>query len=283
MNFFQAIIISIVQGLTEFLPVSSSGHIVLVSSIYKYFTEKPFTSGGSEEVFFDIMIHVGTLIAVIIYFRRDLADLTSSIFKTFKQKTTEISPEIQLLKNISIATIATIIVVYPLKDYFEADMSRPAIVGLQIFITGVLIYASEFFADKFAHKNKEVDWKKAVLIGIAQGIAVSPGISRSASTIATGVVTGVDRVTATRFSFLASIPIIIIVALYDGLHLFTNNLIISFNWRAIIIGTVVSTIVGYFCIKYFILYISKHKLNVFGAYCLIMGFAMFLFFNCIKC
>lgn len=279
MDIAQALVTGVVQGLTEFLPVSSSGHLVLTSSIYKVITGQALGSGGNEEVFFDIMLHVGTLVAVLVYFRQDLVNLFKAFFNALKNKSFKGNPEAQLPLYIMIGTIATIAVVYPLKDYFEADMHRPAVVGIQILITGLLLFATEFMSERMSKKLKSLDWKRSILIGIAQGLAVSPGISRSGSTIAAGLAAGMDRVSAARYSFLLSIPIIVLAALYDSLDLFKGNVALGYNWTAIIIGTIVSGIVGYYCIKYFIQFLSNHKLNGFALYCCIVGIAMYVYFT----
>lgn len=279
MDIIQAVITGVVQGLTEFLPVSSSGHLVLTSSIYKVLTGKPLSSGGSEEVFFDIMLHIGTLIAVLIYFRADIVHLMKVFFKALQNGTIRQNYEAQIPIYIAIGTIATAAVAYPFKDFFESLVHNPSMVGIFLIITGCLLYSTEFLSAKISKKVEKVCWKRSILIGIAQGLAVAPGISRSGSTIAAGLAAGLDRVTAARYSFLLSIPIIIIAALFHTFEMSGISLVLTYNWTAIIIGTIISAIVGYYCIKYFIIFISKNKLNVFAIYCWIVGLAMFLVFN----
>lgn len=279
MDIIQAVITAIVQGLTEFLPVSSSGHLVLASSIYKVATGKALASGGSQEIFFDIMLHVGTLVAVIVYFKDDLKNLFSAFFKAIKTGTLTNNEEAKIPLYIAVATLATIAVVLPFKDYFEADMQRPAVVGIQIMITGVLIYATEFFSARVLNKTTNIGWLKSILIGIAQGIAVSPGISRSGSTIAAGLAMGIDRITCARFSFLLSIPAILMGAAADTLRVVKSGAYVGFNWSSIIIGTIISGIVGYYCIKYFIIFISKNRLDGFALYCLLIGLGMVIYFG----
>ncbi|MDD3012476.1 MAG: undecaprenyl-diphosphate phosphatase [Candidatus Gastranaerophilales bacterium] len=279
MDFLQAIISGTLQGLTEFLPVSSSGHLVLVSSIYKIITGETLSSGGGEEILFDIMLHIGTLIAILIYFRQDIIHLTKEFFKALKEKTFGTNYEAQIPVYIVIGTIATVAVAYPLKDFFESLVSNPAVVGIFLIITGVLLYSTEIMSAKIADKVKNVNWKKSIIIGIAQGFAIAPGLSRSGSTIAAGLASGLDRVTAARYSFLLSIPVIILAAVYQIKNMAESNEIIHCNWPAILIGTLISLIIGYLCIKYFLIFISKNKLNIFAFYCWIVGFAMILYFG----
>jgi undecaprenyl-diphosphatase len=279
MDLSQAVITGIIQGLTEFLPVSSSGHLVLTASIYKMLTGQPLSSGGSQEVFFDIMLHVGTLVAVIIYFRKDIQHLFSVFLNALRNKTLKTDPEAKFLLYISAGTLATIVVAFPLKDFFESLIHQPSIVGLILIITGILLFYTEILSSKIEKKVKNLNWKKSIIIGLAQGLAVAPGLSRSGSTIAAGLATGLDRVTSARYSFLLSIPIIIMAALFHALEMTGIKELATYNWYAILLGTLVAGIVGYFCIKYFIIFISKHRLNVFAIYCWIVGVSMFVYFT----
>lgn len=279
MDIIHAVINAVVQGLTEFLPVSSSGHLVLASSLYKTFTRKPMTGDPTQEIFLDIMLHLGTLVAVIIYFKNDLKNLFAAFINALKTKTLKTNEEAKIPLYIAVATLATIITVLPFKDIFEADMQRPAVVGIQIMITGLIIFATEFLSARVVLKTNIIGWWKSVIIGIAQGIAVSPGISRSGSTIAAGLALGIDRVSTARFSFLMSIPAILMGVAADSLDVIKTEAYSGFNWTAIIIGTLISGIVGYYCIKYFIIFISQNKLNVFGVYCLLMGLVMYIYFG----
>lgn len=279
MDAYQAIITGVVQGLTEFLPVSSSGHLVLTSSIYKLFTGQSISSGGEEEIFFDIMLHVGTLIAVFVYFGQDIVTIFREFFKAIKEGTLKTNYEAQIPIYIMIGTIATVAVAFPFKDFFESLVHSPARVGIILMITGVVLFSTELMSEKITKKVSNVTWKKSLFIGLAQGLAVAPGLSRSGATIAAGLAAGLDRVTAARYSFLLSTPIILLAAAFHALELTTVSSMAGFNWIAIISGTLIAGIVGYYCIKYFIIYISKHKLNVFAVYCLIVGLSMLLFFR----
>lgn len=282
MNLDQAIITGFVQGLTEFLPVSSSGHIVLVSSLYKLATGQSLISGGNEEIFFDIMLHFGTLIAVLIYFRADIKHLIMLFFSSIKDKTIKTNKEAQIPIFIVIGTIATVFIAYPLKDFFEELVYSPSLVGIVLILTGTILASTEYISSKIPVKTDEMSFKKSLIIGVAQGLAVAPGLSRSGSTIAAGLALGLDRVTCARYSFLLSIPIIIAAALFHSLDLIGAGELQSYNWTAILTGTIIAGVVGFYCIKYFIKFISKHNLNVFAYYCWFVGAGMFLYFNFIK-
>lgn len=276
MNLIQAILMGIVQGLSEFLPISSSAHLVFTSNFYKVFTGADISQASSQEVFFDIMLHLGTLIAVLIFFRKDLAEILIAmkraiVTRNFSDKNTRIGLFILL------GTLITILVAYPLYEIAERLVFLPSIVGLLLIATGFVLFLSEWLT-KRAAKKETIDRKIAILMSIAQGLAALPGFSRSGLTIATGLFCGVDRTTAAKFSFLLSIPIIIGASLvYPYLTLDLSE-VLTYNWGEIIIGTLVSGIVGYLCIKYFLKFLSKFSLNIFGIYCIITGIFTSVFF-----
>lgn len=279
MDITQALITGVVQGLTEFLPISSSGHLVLTSSIYKFLTGEPFSSGGSEEIFFDIMLHVGTLLAVLVYFRHDIIKLSKIFYSSWRDGTLKTNPEAKIPLYIAVGTMMTIAVALPLKKHFETLVYNPAVVGLILIITGILLFSTEYISRKLRKKDTLIGWKRAIIIGLAQGLAVAPGLSRSGTTIAVGLASGLDRVTCARYSFLLSIPIILMAAIFHSFELSLIGGFAGFNWPAIMAGTLVSALVGYYCIKYFIIFISKNKLNIFAVYCCIVGLSMAIFFS----
>ncbi len=278
MNIIQAILMGIVQGLSEFLPVSSSAHLVFTSNIYKYLTGTLNLIQSSQEVFFDIMLHLGTLIAVLIFFRKEVISITKALVDAIKNRNF-VDYEAKLGLYIILGTFFTILVAYPLKDICEKLVFSPAIVGVLLFITGIVLLLSEFISKKFPQKTDKINLKSSILIGIAQGLAAFPGFSRSGWTIATGLFSGLDRITCARYSFLLSIPIIIGTSMLYPLLEIDFKEIASFNWTSIIAGTIVSAIVGYFCIKYFLKFLQKFSLTFFGYYCIIIGAVMAAFFN----
>lgn len=278
MNLIQAIIMGLMQGLTEFLPVSSSGHLVLTSSLYKYFTHKDFVTGGSEEVVFDIVLHLGTLLAVCIFFKDDIIKITKAFINACLKKDFS-DADAKMAAFILLGTVFTVLVAFPLKIVSESLINLPYIVGIFIFITGCILYIGEWASEKKQVKTDKVDLKTAIIIGLAQGIASIPGISRSGSTISTGILLGLDRVTCARYSFLLSLPIIIGASIFYPILELELNEFLNFNWIAFIVGFIVSFISGYFCIKYFLKFLAKHSMKVFAYYCWIAGTFMFVFFK----
>lgn len=278
MNFIQAILMGIVQGLSEFLPISSSAHLVFTSNFYKVMKNIPIVQSSNEEVFFDIMVHLGTLIAVLIFFRKDVAKILRAMWHALRTKDWS-DKEAKLGLFIVAGTVITVALALPINEIAEKLVYKPAIVGFLLFITGFTLLYSEYKSKKIETKTDSVDLKTSILIGLAQGLAALPGFSRSGWTIATGLFCGLDRVTAARYSFLLSIPIILGASMVYPLVKIDVAEAINYNWTAILVGTIVSGITGYLCIKYFMKFISKFSLAIFGYYCIIAGIATAIFFS----
>ncbi len=281
MGLIQAILMGIVQGLSEFLPISSSAHLVFTSNFYKVFKGIEIVQTSNEEVFFDIMVHLGTLIAVLIFFRKDIAKILKAMWNAVKTKDWS-DKEAKLGLFIILGTIITVMLALPINEIAEKLVYSPSIVGGLLFITGFALLYSEYKSKKLEEKKCEVDLKTSIFIGLAQGLAALPGFSRSGWTIATGLFFGLDRVTAARYSFLLSIPIILGASMVYPLIKIDVQEAVQYNWTAIIIGTMVSAVVGYLCIKYFMKFISKFSLSIFAYYCIITGIGTALFFSFFK-
>lgn len=275
MHYIQAIITGLIQGLTEFLPVSSSGHLVFTAELFNKFLNTVQVS-KSEEIFFDLMLHFGTLIAVVLYFWSDLKKISKSFVQALKNKNFE-TQESKLPIFLAIGTITTLITAFPLKTFLEDAVSKPELVGYFLFVTAGLLIFTEFYSKKHV-KDSTLSIKKAIFIGFFQGIAFAPGISRSGSTIAAGLLSGLSRVESARYSFLLSIPIIIVAVVFHTIELLTTGEIAAFSMLPILAGTAVAALAGYFCIKYFLIFLQKHTLNYFAVYCIIVGIWAIKFF-----
>ena len=278
MHILQSIIMGIVQGLSEFLPISSSAHLVITSNLYKVFKDMPIQQESSQEVFLDIMLHLGTLIAVLIYFRKDIWEIINAFINAVKTKDFS-NKNSKLALYIMLGTIITIMIAFPLNEVAEGLVYAPATVGLLLIFTGILLFSSEAFSKKLENKSNEMDLKSSIFMAIAQGLAALPGFSRSGLTIAKGLLTKKDRVTAAKYSFLLSIPIILGASMVYPLIKIDINEFVTYNWTAISIGTIVSAIVGYLCVKYFLKFVGKYSLAFFGYYCIIVGVSTFVFFK----
>ena len=276
MNLIQAILMGIVQGLSEFLPISSSAHLVFTSNFYKVFKGIEIAEQSSQEIFFDIMLHLGTLIAVLIFFRKDIWIILKAMWKALKTRDySDINAKVGFF--ILLGTVITVLIAYPLHEFAEQLVFLPFVVGLLLLITGGILFLSEYLSKRTPQKH-EVDGKTAIFMSIAQGLAALPGLSRSGLTIAAGLFCGLDRTTAARFSFLLSIPIILGASMVYPIVKLDLSELLSYNWFEIIVGTVVSGLVGYLCIKYFLKFVSKFSLNIFGIYCIIIGIFTSVFF-----
>lgn len=272
MGYLEVFFMAVVQGLSEFLPISSSGHLVFTSSLWKLFTGAEFNH-NSQEVFLDIVLHLGTLVAVLIYYRKELLDILKSLFEAVKTRDFS-SIQAKLGLYIILGTFVTVAIAYPLHDIAKALVFSPFAVGVLLTFTGFLLIYSEYVSKNILEKKPNIDLKSSIIIAIAQGLAALPGFSRSGLTISTGLIMGLDRNMSAKYSFLLSIPIILGASmLYPFIKLDVTD-IASLNILQLIFGAIVSGIVGYFCIKYFIKFVSKFSLTLFGIYCLLMGTIM---------
>ena len=277
MNFIQAVLMGIVQGLSEFLPISSSAHLVFTSNFYKVFKGIEIVQHSNEEIFFDIMLHFGTLIAVLIFFRKEIAEILKALWQGVKSKDFSDKNAKRGL-YIILGTVITVAVALPMEKVAEKLVYSPAIVGILLVITGFVLFYSEYRSKKTPVKT-QVDLKTSIFVAIAQGIAALPGFSRSGWTIATGLFNGLDRLSAARYSFLLSIPIILGASMVYPFIKIDLHEALTYNWSAIAAGTLVSGLVGYACIKYFLKFVSKFSLAIFGYYCVIAGILTAIFFT----
>ena len=275
MHTIQAIITGSIQGLSEFLPISSSAHIVFSNELYGLITKTAVEGVVSqEEIFFDIMVHLATLFAVVIYFFNDLKNIFSSFFKALKEKSYQ-DENFKIFNYIALSTVITGIIGLTLKDRVEFIIAKPQLICILLFITGVILLLSE----KMYKGSEKITLKKSIFIAIAQGLAVFPGFSRSGLTISTALFQGMDRVQAARFSFLMSIPVIFLASLAYPLIELDFSQILTFNLKAIFLGSLASFVVGYLCIKYFMKLLGQLSLRTFGYYCLIAAVVMFSVFQ----
>ena len=280
MGYLEVILMGIVQGLSEFLPISSSAHLVFTSNICKLVNGSESVY-NAQEVFLDIVLHFGTLVAVLIYYRKEIWQIIKALCFACKNRDFS-APDAKLGVYLIAGTVVTVLIAYPLHDIAEMLVFTPMIVGVLLTFTGFLLLFSEYISKNILDKKEAVDWKTSLLIAAAQGMAALPGFSRSGLTISTGLLCGLDRNTSARYSFLLSIPIILGASmLYPVIKLDLRE-VAQFDFLLLSTGALVSGVVGFFCIKYFIKFISKFSLKVFGIYCLIVGIAMTALFYFVK-
>lgn len=260
MTFLQSIFLGLIQGLAEFLPISSSGHLVLAREL--------LGMQSPENVTFEVFLHLGTLFAVLVYYRKTIFELTKSIFywKDTAQNQHHRYNR-QLILYLILATLATGAIYLSLGSYLEAMFQKPLVVAFMLLITGGLVFASDYIKEGYINSNA-MGWPRAIFIGLMQGIAIIPGISRSGSTISASLFTGIKRSDAASFSFLLSILAILAANVKEAKHLQALNAKMMLIYLS---GMIVAFIVGYFMIFILINLIQKSKLKYFAYYCWIAG------------
>jgi len=271
MEIYQGIILGILQGLTEFLPVSSSGHLVL-GQIYFNITE--------FALIFDISVHMGTLAAVLVVYFSDIKLMFESVF-VFLAKVIGRKPFAHLLNTdenlklaalIIIGSVPTALIGLVIKQFEHVLFTSDALVGCMLILTGTILWVSRRYYHNEAAGVK-FDTKRAIFIGIVQGFAVVPGISRSGSTIAAGMVAGLDRHTAAKFSFLLSVPAILGAQILGVKDAMETGFIMN---PAIIYGTIVSFAVGLVALKLLLKLVHRGKFHLFAPYCWLVGMLVLL-------
>ena len=266
MELYQGIILGIIQGLTEFLPVSSSGHLVL-GQIFFGITQ--------SQLAFDISVHVGTLLAVLVVYSSDILAMLSSLIGFFS-KAVSFKPVAHLVsedKNLQMAgliiigSIPTAFLGLVLKQFEHILFASEVLVGFMLILTGTILWLSRnfYFSES---KNTEFGIKKSVFIGISQGLAVIPGISRSGTTIAVGMFLGLDRHMAAKFSFLLSIPAIVGAQILSIKDTIEGGIAID---PVTIYATIASFITGLIALKLLLSLVHSGKFHLFAPYCWVVG------------
>lgn len=260
---FDSIVQGIIQGLTEFLPVSSSGHLAL----YQYFTG---SQNGELNLLTDIALHFGTLIAVVYYFRKDLMPFFT--VSGWKEQTNR-----RLAALIVCSSIPTALIGLGFKKSFEKIAENPSIVALCLFLTGLVLLISEKIGKKLSEEQKDeinaLSLAKAFFIGIAQGIAVTPGISRSGSTITACLFSKLKSEDAAKYSFLLMIPAVGGATLLEVLKIFKSGFPSELNPWALLVGIIASGITGFLSLKFLVFIIKKQKLAIFSYYLFVVSIA----------
>jgi len=260
LQIIESMILGIIQGLTEFLPISSSGHLVLFRKLM-----------GLQEagLFLDTMLHLGTLLAVVIIFWQDIVYLLKHPFS-------------RLMQLIVVGTIPTAIIGLSFKDYFETVFKSGSTLGYEFIITGIILWFADK-AKKSGYKGMEqITFTDALFVGTLQGAAILPAISRSGLTIAGALFRKIERGVAARFSFLLSLPAILGAAVLQLKDIFTGRAVETVSSSAIIMGTLMAVIAGYIAVKWMIKLLQEGSLKIFSYYVWVVGVLILIaqfFFN----
>ena len=255
MTLFQAIVLGVVQGLSEFLPISSSAHLTLV----------PWLFGWKDPgLAFDVALHLGTLIALVWFFWQEWMTLAAALFAIVRRGRIETESERRLLWVV-IATIPGGIAGFLLQGYAQSVFRSPTLIGIMLVVMGLVLWA----VDRAAGQQRsiaEMGWIDAVAIGVAQMFAIIPGVSRSGSTISAGRALRLSREAAAVFSFLLSLPIIAAAVIFEGRHALDAGIS-----APLVAGVVAAAVSGWLAISMLLKYVARHSYGVFAAYRLVVG------------
>lgn len=263
MGVLQALVLGLVQGLTEFLPVSSSAHLVIVPDLLRW---------GSPSTSFDVVLHLGTMVAVMSYFWRDVIEILASFFQPSTKRGRR-RRRIGVL--IAIGTVPAALAGGLLEKQFEEFFNAPSEVAMFMLVTGALLVASESLAPRQRTIN-ELKVLDSILIGIAQAVAILPGISRSGSTISTGLFLGLRRQDAARYSFLLSIPIIAGAAIFKLKHGLGGDS--GEGVATLATGFIAASLSGFAAVKFLLGFVQRHSLRVFAYYCWVVGAGVLFYY-----
>ena len=257
MNALQAIVLGLVQGLTEFLPISSSGHLRIVPALFGW--EDPGAA-------FTAVIQLGTMAAVLLYFRADLWRIASAWLRSLRDRSVRGDLDARLGWYIILGTIPIGVLGLAFKDPIETEFRSLELIGTTLIVFGLVMLAAEAVSRR-DRPLREITRRDGFLIGCAQALALVPGVSRSGATISAGLFLNFDRAAAARYSFLLSVPAVVLSGLFELRHAGEGNLPIG----ATAIATLLAFVTGYASIAFLLRYLARHSIGVFVGYRLVLG------------
>ncbi len=269
MSILEAIIFGIVQGVTEFLPISSSAHIVITEHLLGY---------HFPGFAFEIFLHLASVLAVILYFYKDILMILTGFFRFFSDQSTENKIHFYFTMYILVATFITGVLGVILQDLFSDSMKSPTVIAIALTMTGMFLIFIERVHKIGTRQEKDMKWTDSILVGLGQAISVFPGISRSGSTLVTALWIGLDRETAVKYSFMLSIPVILgssVLALDDV----SSDMFSSIGTFPLIVAFIVTFIFSLIGIKWLIEFLKKSKLVYFAIYCFGLALLVYLFLD----
>jgi undecaprenyl-diphosphatase len=265
MQTWQAIVLGIVQGLTEFLPISSSGHLLLVPWLFNwhFLLENPDLNKT-----FDVALHLGTFVAVVAYFWREIVRLLGAWVRSIARRSLA-EPEGRLAWLLIVSTIPAALVGVLFEDFITERLGKPWMIGVAMILFAGVMYLIDHVA-KLDRDMDDLSWFDALLIGVAQALALFPGVSRSGITMMTGLVLRLDRESAARYSFLMSIPVIGGAAAFKGLEIARDGLPPD-TATPFLAGMVAAALSGLAAIWFVLAYLKRHNFNLFVVYRIVVG------------
>ena len=270
MTILQAIILGIVQGLTEFLPISSSGHLILVPWLFNW--HFLLANPGLNKTF-DVALHLGTFVAVLIYFWREVGRLLAAWVHSMTRRSLA-EPEARLAWLLVVSTIPAAVVGVALESFIENQLGKPWIIAVAMIVFAGVMYLIDHIA-RLDRDLETLTWLDAVLIGVAQALALCPGVSRSGITMMTGLLLRLDRESAARYSFLLSIPVIGGAAAYKALEIAKDGLPAG-TATPFLVGMASAAISGFVAIWFVLAYLKRNNFNLFVIYRIVVGVAILI-------
>lgn len=270
MDYLQSVLLGLIQGIAEFLPISSSGHLALFQQLFN------FSSAEETDVFFDVLLHLGTLVAVFVYYWKEIWEMILEFFRFLGDlfsgkglpKGENVPPARRMILLVIVGTLPLFLIL-PIKDSIEALSSSLLAIGIAELVTGVLLFTSDRLA-KGTKTESNCPLVDALIVGLAQACATVPGLSRSGTTISVGMMRGYDRAFAVRYSFIMSLPAVLganILSIGDALEAGIDTSLIP----VYLVGVVIAGVVGYFAIGLVNLLSNKGKFGAFAYYCWAIG------------
>jgi undecaprenyl-diphosphatase len=257
MDWLQALLLALIQGVTEFLPVSSSAHLVLLSL---------FAGWEDQGLSFDVAVHMGTLVAVVWYFRRDLGEMTVDFFRSLSRK--QAGPGARLAWAVILGTLPVGLAGLAFRDVVATHLRDPLVIACGLIVFGLLLGWADW-RHRGQRDERGLTWKDVLIIGCAQALALIPGTSRSGATMTAALFMGLSREAAARFSFLLSVPVIFLAGALEARHLLVQPA--STAWDLIGMATFAAGISAYLCIHFFLKFIHNVGMQPFVIYRILLG------------
>ena len=263
MNILEAVLLGAVEGLTEFLPVSSTGHLTILEKLLGYTIDDPDITA------FTAIIQVGAVFATLLYLRRDLARIISAWLRGVFTPAARVNPDYRFGWAVILGSIPIGVIGLLFKDQIETTLRSLWFVGFALILWSGVMWFADRAATQVRHE-KDVTWRDTLIIGIVQSLALIPGVSRSGATMSAGLLRDLDRVTVTRLSFFLSIPALMAAGALQVVDEY-DNISTGVGWPATITATLVSGIVGYLAVAWLLKFIARHTYTMFIVYRVILG------------